>query len=293
MFPAVGGVFQSPSAEQWCETAKAAHAGKGVLFIYGNYTGDIMNCEMAREMLDLDGISTDEVRGMDDVASAPRSEEHKRRGVAGIFFVYKCAGAKAEEGVDLAAVKAIAEKAGARVRTMGVALSPCVIPEVGKPGFSLGEGEMEIGMGIHGEPGIRRGGLLEADRVADEMLAPILADLEFAAGDEAAVLLNGLGATPLDELYIVHRRVGQVLAGKKIKIFKVYAGEFATSMEMAGFSISLLKLDDELKTLLSRPAWTEAFLSWTRLMPPERRGFWRRWPPSWRKTGIASGIWTM
>jgi dihydroxyacetone kinase-like protein len=135
---AVGGVFQSPSAEQWSETAKAAHAGKGVLFVYGNYTGDIMNCEMAREMLDLQDIRTDEVRGMDDVASAPKGEERKRRGVAGIFFVYKCAGAKAEEGADLAAVKAVAEKAGARTGTMGVALSPCVIPEVGKPGFALG-----------------------------------------------------------------------------------------------------------------------------------------------------------
>lgn len=256
---AVGGVFQSPSADQWYETAKAANTGKGVLFIYGNYSGDIMNYDMAKEMLEADDIRADEVRGFDDVASAPKGEEGKRRGVAGIFFVYKCAGAKAEEGASFDEVKATAEKTGSRVRTMGVALSPCIIPEVGKPGFRIDEGDMEIGMGIHGEPGIRRGKLLTADEVVDEMMQPILADQPLAAGEEVAVLVNGLGATPKEELYIIHRRIHQNLSAKKVKIFKVYLGEFATSMEMTGFSISLLRLDPELKALLAQPCQTPFF----------------------------------
>jgi dihydroxyacetone kinase-like protein len=255
----VGGVFQSPSADQWYQTAKAVEAGKGVLFIYGNYTGDIMNYEMAKEMLDMDDIRSDEVRGFDDVASAPKGEEHKRRGVAGIFFMYKCAGAKAEEGASFDEVKRIAEKAGRNVRTMGVALSPCIIPELGKPGFSIDEGDMEIGMGIHGEPGIRRGKLLTADEVVDEMLKPILADNPLASGDEVSVLVNGLGATPKEELYIIHRRIDEILKKQGVKVVKVYAGEFATAMEMAGFSISVLKLDAELKTLLAKPCLTPFF----------------------------------
>lgn len=256
---AVGNVFQSPSADQWYQTAKAAEAGKGVLFIYGNYTGDIMNYEMAKEMLDMEDIRAEEVRGFDDVASAPKGEEHKRRGVAGIFFMYKCAGAKAEEGASFDEVKAIAEKVGANVRTMGVALSPCIIPEVGKPGFEIAEGGMEIGMGIHGEPGIRKGKLLTADEIVDEMLKPILADNPLNSGDEVSVLINGLGATPLEELYIIHRRIHQTLEKLGVKIVKLYAGEFATSMEMAGFSISILKLDAELKGLLAKPCLTPFF----------------------------------
>lgn len=256
---AVGGVFQSPSADQWYQTAKAAESGKGVLFIYGNYTGDTMNCDMAKEMLEMDGIETGEVRGFDDVASAPKGEEAKRRGVAGIFFMYKCAGAKAEEGADFAEVKAVAEKAGANVRTMGVALSPCIIPEVGKPGFAIGDDEMEIGMGIHGEPGIRRGKLLAAEEVVDEMLRPILADNPIGQGDEVAVLVNGLGATAREELYIIYKRVHEVVGKTGAKVVKVYVGEFATSMEMAGFSLSVFKLDAELKGLLAKPCLSPFF----------------------------------
>ncbi len=256
---AVGGVFQSPSADQWYETAKATNTGKGVLFIYGNYSGDIMNYEMAKEMLEADDIRADEVRGFDDVASAPKGEEQKRRGVAGIFFMYKCAGAKAEEGADFDAVKAVAEKVGSRVRTMGVALSPCIIPEVGTPSFTIGDDEMEIGMGIHGEPGIRRGKLLPADQVVDEMLKPIFTDQPLVSGDEVAVLVNGLGATPKEELYIIYRRIHETLAAQGVKVFKIYAGEFATSMEMTGFSISILKLDQELKALLAQPCLTPFF----------------------------------
>lgn len=255
----VGGVFQSPSANQMLEVTKAINQGAGVLYIYGNYTGDIMNFDMAAEMADLEGIKVLSLAGNDDVASSPKGQEHKRRGVAGIFFIYKVAGAAAAEGMVLEEVKRVAEKAQANVRTMGVAFSPCIVPEVGRPSFTLGDDEMEIGMGIHGEPGIRRGKLCSADEIADEMVSLILSDLPFSKGDEVAVLVNGLGATPKEELYILHRRIASILKDAGIAVFHVYVGEFATSMEMAGASISLCKLDDELKRLLSRPARTPFF----------------------------------
>jgi dihydroxyacetone kinase-like protein len=256
---AVGGVFQSPSAEQMLNVTKAIDNGGGVLYIYGNYGGDIMNFEMASEMAQMDNIEVQHVVAGDDVASAPKGQEGKRRGVAGIFFLYKTAGAKAAELASLAEVKRIAEKAAARVRTMGVALTPCIVPEVGRPSFTLGENEMEIGMGIHGEPGIRRGPLKTANEIVEEMLYPILADLPFSKGDEVSVLVNGLGATPKEELYILFRSIHQLLRREGIVVFNTYVGEFATSMEMAGFSLSLLKLDEELKTLLSKPARSPFF----------------------------------
>jgi dihydroxyacetone kinase-like protein len=197
--------------------------------------------------------------GADDVASASKGEEHKRRGVAGIFFVYKIAGAKADELASVDEVKRVGEKAAANVRTMGVALTPCIVPEVGKPGFAIGDDEMEIGMGIHGEPGIHRGQLKPADDVVDTMMSAILEDLPFKKDDEVAVLINGLGATPKEEMYIAYRRIDQILKECGISVFHVYVGEFATSMEMAGFSISLLKLDDEMKQLLAKPARTPFF----------------------------------
>jgi dihydroxyacetone kinase-like protein len=256
---AVGGVFQSPSSEQIFEVTKHVNRGKGVLYIYGHYSGDTMNFEMAGEMADMENIKTLHVVGTDDVASAPQGEEQKRRGVAGIFFVYKTAGAVAEKGKALEEVKRIADKASANVRTMGVALSPCTIPEVGKPSFVIADDEMEIGMGIHGEPGISRAKLKTADDIVDTMTEAILKEKFIAPGDEAAVLINGLGSTPKEELYIAYRRLVKILTEKRIKPFKVYAGEFATSMEMAGFSISLLKLDGELKHCLSAPAYTPFF----------------------------------
>lgn len=258
---AIGGVFQSPSAEQMLAVTKAIHGGAGVLYIYGNYSGDIMNFDMAAEMAAMEDIRVETVIGMDDVASSPKGKEDKRRGVAGIFFLYKAAGAAAEEGASLDEVKRIAEKARDNVRTMGVALSACVIPEIGKPTFELNDGEMEIGMGIHGEPGVRgKAPLAKADAVVDEMLRPILEDLPFRRGDEVAVLINGLGATPKEELYVLFRRVNQILGAEGIKVFHTYVGEFATSMEMAGASISLLRLDDELKRLLAKPANTPFFV---------------------------------
>ncbi len=255
----VGGVFQSPSAEQMLEVTKAIDGGKGVLYIYGNYGGDIMNFDMATEMADMEDIRVESYVAGEDVASAPAGEEHKRRGVAGIFYVYKCAGAAAEEGADLDEVKRIAEKAGSNVRTMGVALSPVIVPEVGKPSFTIGEDEMEIGMGIHGEPGIRRGKLLPADEVVSEMMDKILPDLPYRSGDEVSVLMNGLGSTPKEELYVAYRKVAEILKAHGVSVFKVYVGEFATSLEMAGFSISILKLDDELKNLLGKGADTPFF----------------------------------
>jgi dihydroxyacetone kinase-like protein len=241
------------------EVTKAIDSGAGVLYIYGNYGGDVMNFDMAAEMADMEDIRVEQIVAGEDVASSKKGEEHKRRGVAGIFFVYKVAGACAADMKPLDEVKRVARKASDNVRTMGVALSPCIVPEVGKPSFTIADGEMEIGMGIHGEPGIDKGPLKSADEVVEQMLSAIIADLPYEKGDEVAVLMNGLGATPKEELYIMFRKVSRMLKEQGISVFHVYAGEFATSMEMAGASISLLKLDDELKRYLSMPAVTPFF----------------------------------
>lgn len=260
----VGDVFQSPSAEQMLAVTKYIDSGAGVLYIYGNYNGDIFNFDMAAEMADFEeDIRVESVVAGEDVASAGPAapgEKNTRRGVAGIVFVYKCAGAAAADMLPLEEVKRVAEKACANVRTMGVALSPCTVPRVGKPGFTIGEDEMEIGMGIHGEPGIRRGKLEPADQVVTEMMDQIVADLPYQKGDQVAVLVNGLGATPLDEQYIVTRKIDEYLKEKGISVHRYYVGEFATAIEMAGFSISLLKLDEELKKYLDAPARTPFFV---------------------------------
>ena len=257
---AVGNVFASPSAKQMLEVTKAIDSGSGVLYIYGNYGGDVMNFDMAAEMADMEDIRVEQVVAGEDVASSPKGEEDKRRGVAGIFFVYKIAGAYAEEMASLDEVKRIAEKVCANVRTMGVGLSPCIIPEMGKPTFEMGEGQMEIGIGIHGEPGIGKGELKSADEIVEKMMESILEDLPYQSGDEVSVLVNGLGATPKEELYVVYRKVAQILKDKKITVYHPYIGEFATSMEMAGMSISLLRLDNELKKLLKKSADTPFFV---------------------------------
>ncbi|MEM1484427.1 dihydroxyacetone kinase subunit DhaK [Oscillospiraceae bacterium PP1C4] len=260
----IGDVFQSPSSEQMLAVTKEIDSGAGVLYIYGNYNGDIFNFDMAAEMADFEeSIRVESIVAGEDVASAAPSapgEPNHRRGVAGIFFVYKCAGAAADQMMSLDEVKRIAHKACCNVRTMGVALSPCIVPRVGRASFQLADDEMEIGMGIHGEPGIRRGKLLPADEIVDEMLEPILKDIPYVKDDEVAVLINGLGATPLEEQYVVYRRVNQILTERGIHVHKVYVGEYATAMEMAGISISLLKLDDELKGLIGHPAQTPFFI---------------------------------
>ncbi len=249
----VGGVFQSPSPEQMLNVTKEIDQGAGVLYIYGNYGGDIMNFDMAKDMADMEDIEVRQVVAGEDVLSAPKDKADKRRGVAGIFYVYKIAGAAAEAMKSLDEVERLARKTCENVRTVGMALSPCIIPEKGKANFELPDGKMEIGMGIHGEPGIKLEDLKSADEIVDTMLDPILQDLPYKSGDEVSVLVNGLGATPREELYIVYRRVSQILKDKGIKVFNVYVGEYATSMDMAGMSISLLKLDDELKTYLKMP----------------------------------------
>lgn len=256
---AVGGVFSSPSADQMFELTKAINSKSGVLYIYGNYSGDIINFDMAAEMAEMEDIGVEQVVAADDVASSPKGKEDKRRGVAGIFYVYKIAGAYAEEMASLDEVKRIAEKTCANVRTMGVGLSPCIIPEVGKPTFEIGEGEMEIGIGIHGEKGMGKGKLQTADKIVEKIMKSILEDLPYKKEDEVSVLINGLGATPKEELYVVYRKVAKILKAEGIKIYHPYIGEFATSMEMAGISISLLRLDDELKNLLKKPAYTPFF----------------------------------
>ena len=253
---AIGGVFQSPSADQIANVTREIDSGAGVLYVYGNYTGDIMNFEMAEELVDFDDIKCLHVKGCDDVASADKGDEDKRRGVAGIYFVFKCAGAAADAMLPLEEVARIAQKACDNVRTFGVALSPCVIPENGKANFEVKEGEMELGMGIHGEPGVEVCPIKTADETVDYMLSRILADLEAAEGDEVAVLMNGLGGTPLEGLYIMYRRVAEIMEEKGIKVFFAKMGEFATSMDMIGASISVMKLDDELKTYLSAEADT-------------------------------------
>ena len=255
----VGNVFASPSAEDMNEVDKAIHNGAGVLHLYGNYGGDIMNFGMAKDLDEMDDIQVTEVLGTDDVASAPKGEEDKRRGVAGILFAYKTAGAAAENMLSLEEVTRIAQKTVDNTRTMGVALTPCIVPEAGKPTFTIGEDEMEVGMGIHGEPGISRTKLQTMDRVVDGMAARILEDLPFRKGDEVAVIVNGLGATPKEELYIAYRRLYQILSEKGIKIYRKYVGEYATSMEMAGMSISLLRLDAEIKPLMDMPCYSPFF----------------------------------
>ena len=257
---AVGDVFQSPSAEQMLEVTRRIDGGKGVLYIYGNYGGDVMNFDMAAEMADLEGIRVETVLVRDDVASAPPSEADRRRGVAGMVYAFKLAGAKADAGGDLEEVAAIARKTLDNARTIGVALSPCTVPQAGRPTFTIGEDEMEIGMGIHGEPGMKREQLQSADDITARMMEALLDDLAPSDGDTVTIMLNSLGATPLEELYIMFRKAHEILAARGLQIYRPYIGRFATSMEMAGASITLLRLDDELKALLDAPAHSPFFV---------------------------------
>lgn len=256
---AVGDVFASPTIDQMYETTKAVNGGAGVLHLFGNYGGDVMNFAAAADQASMeDDIEVATVLVADDVASAPPERGDRRRGVAGMIYAFKIAGARAEEMASLAEVKAAAEKALANTRSMGVALSPCTVPQIGKPTFTLGEDEMEIGMGIHGEPGTRRGKLQTADEITDQLVETILKDIDLT-GSEVTVMLNSLGATPLEELYIMYRRLLEVFKAHNITIYRPYIGRFATSMEMAGASITVMKLDDELKRLLDAPASSPFF----------------------------------
>ena len=252
---AIGNVFASPSAQRMADMIRACDRGNGVLCLYGNYGGDKMNFEMACETVELeDDIVTKTVLVKDDVASAPKENADRRRGVAGMVYAFKIAGAAADEGRDLDGVAAAAQKALDHTRTMGIALSPCIVPEVGKPTFSIADDEIEIGMGIHGEPGIEVRKMMTADEIAELIVEKILADMPVASGAKVSVMVNGLGATPKEELLIVYRRVWQILKDKGITAILPHIGEYATSMEMAGMSITMIELDDELEALLRAPA---------------------------------------
>jgi len=253
-----GPVFTSPTPDQIYEGIKAIATDKGVFMVVKNYTGDVMNFEMAAEMAEMDGIPVKYVVTNDDVAVQDSLYTVGRRGVAGTIFVHKIAGAKAEEGAELEAVQAVAQKVVDNVRTMGMAIKPCTVPAVGKPGFELSDDEMEVGIGIHGEPGTHREPLKKADEIVDMLLEKILADIDYA-DSEVAVLINGAGGTPLMELFIVNNHVSDVLAAKGIKVYKTFVGNYMTSIEMDGLSISLLRLDDEMKKLLDAKADTPAF----------------------------------
>jgi dihydroxyacetone kinase-like protein len=251
---AVGNVFSSPSMDQILDATRGVDGGAGVLYLYGNYGGDVLNFELAGEMAEAEGIEVATVLVADDVASAPAERSESRRGVAGMFFAFKCAGAVAEAGGTLDEVAEAARHALAGTRSMGVGLSPTILPAAGKPTFELADGEMEIGIGIHGEPGVRRAPLETADEIADDLLGAVAADLELGVGDRVAVLVNGLGATPLEELYILYRRIHAGLAERGVTVARPYIGEFATSLEMAGASLTVMRLDDRRIGWLDAPA---------------------------------------
>ncbi|WP_129727458.1 dihydroxyacetone kinase subunit DhaK [Ectobacillus funiculus] len=252
---AVGNIFASPPPDPILEVTRTIDKGAGVVYVYGNYAGDVMNFGMAADLADLEyGTKVGMVLVTDDVASAPKEEIEKRRGIAGEFFVTKAAGAAAEKGYDLEAVVRVAKKANDHTRTMGVGLTPCSLPQTGKPSFELEENEMEIGLGHHGEPGIEKGELQPADQVADRLVNDILADMPLEKGEKVAVLVNGLGSTTRMELYIMFRRVEQILTEKGIEIHRSYVGDYSTSLEMGGCSVTLIKLDDELTELVDHQA---------------------------------------
>jgi dihydroxyacetone kinase-like protein len=256
---AIGNVFSSPSSDQVLQATKAVDGGAGVLYLYGNYGGDVFNFDLAVDLAELDGIDTMTVLGRDDVASQPNERKLDRRGVAGIFFAFKAAGAAAERGDTLAQVAAVAEDVSEHTATIGIGLAPTILPTTGKPSFELADGEMEIGIGIHGEPGTRRGALETADEIAEHLTSALVEDLGLGKGARVAVLVNGLGATPLEELYVLYRKTHQFLTERGIEIVKSYVGEYATSLEMAGASISLLELNDERLELLRAPAESPFF----------------------------------
>ncbi|GAA2179822.1 dihydroxyacetone kinase family protein [Brooklawnia cerclae] len=256
---AVGNVFSSPSPQQIHAATVASDDGAGVLYLYGNYGGDVFNFDIAADLSAADGIRTTTVLGRDDILSAPAEKADTRRGVAGLFFAYKTAGAAAERGYDLDRVTEIAQRTCDNTRTMGVGLSPTILPAAGEPTFELGEGEMEIGIGIHGEPGQFRGPLETADQITDRFLAELGTEIDLRPGTRLAVLVNGLGATPLEELYVVYRRAHQAITGRGAEVCSLFIGEYATSLEMAGASLSLCVLDDELAELIDAPARSPFF----------------------------------
>ncbi len=233
---------------------RACDRGNGVLCLYGNYNGDRFNFTMACEEVEFDDIKTKAVLVKDDVASSPQENAEKRRGVAGMVYAFKIAGAAADNMMNLEEVAAVTTKALNNIRSMGVALSPCIVPKAGKPTFAIEDDEIEIGMGIHGEAGIEVRKMMTADEIAETLVNTIIKDMPLKDGDEVSVMVNGLGGTPLEEQLIVYRKVHQILSRSGVSIVMPHIGEYATSMEMAGLSVTIFKLDQELKELLQAPA---------------------------------------
>jgi dihydroxyacetone kinase-like protein len=250
---AVGNIFAAPAVQICYDAIKAADSGEGVIVCIGNYNGDIMNFSMAIDMLRDEGTKIELLIVNDDVASAPVTNRDNRRGVAGEIILWKILGAMADQGADLALMKEMGEKVIFNTRSLGVAHSPCIMPSSGKPSFELGPDEMEIGVGHHGEPGIERVKMMNADAITDIIMDKVLADLPFTSGDEVSVIVNGLGSTALLELYIIYNHAFQILTAKGIKVYKAWVGEYFTSMEMGGFSITLTKLEDGMKKYVDHP----------------------------------------
>ena len=251
---AVGDVFASPDMNPMLESVRIANTGKGVLCVVGNYGGDRMNFDMTGEMAEMEDIATTQVIVSDDVASAGPEEAEKRRGVAGLVYTFKIAGAAAASGLSLEDTTAAAQKAADNCRSIGVALSSCTVPQAGKPTFEIADDEIELGMGIHGEPGVWRGKVKPVDEITDEMVDFILKDMPLDSSDKVSVLVNGLGATPIEELFLVYRQVKARLEAVGVNIVFPMVGNYATSMEMAGASLTIMKLDDQLEDLLGADA---------------------------------------
>ncbi len=247
---AVGEIFSSPTAKAFYDAFKEAHGGDGIACLYGNYAGDNMNVKMAMQMAEMEGIKVKTVVANDDVASAPKEESDKRRGVAGEILMWKVGGAKAAQGANLDEVIAAAQKAIDNTKSVGIGITPCTIPSAGKANFEIRPGTMEVGIGHHGEPGIQVADLATADDMVEIMLDIILPDQPFDKGDEVVVLVSGLGATPVMEAYIVYNKVEDILTGKGIRVHRSYVGNYFTSLEMMGITLTLMKLDDELKDLV-------------------------------------------
>ena len=256
-----GAVFTSPVPDQMLAATQAVNGGAGVLHIVKNYTGDIMNFELAAELAKAEGIDVESVVIADDVAVKDSLYTAGRRGVGGTVLAEKIVGAAAEEGADLATVKALCERVQANVRSMGMALTSCTVPAAGKPTFDIGDDEMEIGIGIHGEPGRERRKLATADEITEMLAIPIIDDLPFQSGDRVLAFVNGMGGTPLLELYVIYRKLAEILDGRGVQIARSLVGNYITSLEMAGCSITLLKLDDEFIRLWDAPVHTPA-LRW-------------------------------
>lgn len=256
---AVGEICSSPTAAAFLDAFRAANSGNGVACLYGNYSGDNMNVKMAVKMAKKEGIQVKTVVANDDAASAPKDQLNKRRGVAGEVFMWKIGGAAAAKGKDLDGVIAAAQKAIDNTRSIGIGLSPCTLPAVGHPNFEIKDGTMEVGIGHHGEPGIEVCPLETAEQMAKRMCDVVLNDLPFESGDETAVLVSGLGATPIMELYVLYAEIEKIMTERGIKIYRPYVGNYFTSMEMMGATLTVMKLDDELKEYLDMPAYSMGF----------------------------------